>query len=347
MSRKDSKNSHYLALCDISPEEFSKLTMGSYRKIFGEVFTSDEWRIDQLAVGNHCPHQKEANEKYSDYYERLKKLWGKSGQVEEIHRRWKAKHRNGVLERDYKQRIYQQLKELMNSHFLHKDYIDTGIPIEDCEQACKDLKSEELGCLLEEVEGADWKYALISRHLRKPDEKHLLCDAENVGFYINDMREKLNWDDVEAFFRFDTFMNLVYIDMGIISDDEEEHHSDGPSDEESAVNEFVSKLCKLADDVYREWNDKEVQLGGRQGMVKVTIKLDELKNHIEQEKTNNFDDLALYCYPPTSKTKVNFCKYVAQLHKSDYFGKLPKNKLAEKIALIVGLSPGYVQGCLV
>lgn len=347
MSRKDSKKNVYIALCDMSPKVFKKAVMVEYRKAFGDSLISDEWRIDQLAEGNHCPPPKEDNEGYSEYCERLRKLWGKSGQVDETHRRWKDKHRNGVLERDYKLRIHKQLMELMNSHFLRNDYIDTGIPTEDCEQACKDLKAEKLDSLLEEVEGADWKYALISRHLRKPREKHLLFDAENVGFYINDLREKLNWDDVEAFFRFDTFMNLVYVDMGVISDGEEENLPDDTLNEERAVEEFVNKIYNLVDDVYQKWNGKTVQLGGRRGFVEVTIKRDELKKHIEQEKNNDFDELSQLCYPLTTKAKIDFCKYVAQLYKDGYFGKLPKNKLAESVGPIVGLTTGTVQGHLV
>ena len=38
-----------------------------------------------------------------------------------------------------------------------------------------------------EIEGADWKYALLSQQLRKPNEKRVLVDENRSGFYIDAM----------------------------------------------------------------------------------------------------------------------------------------------------------------
>ena len=44
------------------------------------------------------------------------------------------------------------------------------------------------------------------------------------------------------------------------------------------------------------------------------------------------------CYPESGKTKLNVCRYVVQLQKENYFGKLPSKELAKILAPIVGLS---------
>ena len=171
-----------------------------------------------LATKDSLP-QKKNDEDYTAYYNRLKELWGKDKQVKETHERWKTKHRNGVLERDFKQRAFIQLRELLLSGFLRNDFIETGMPPQDCEQAKQKLTEKGWEELLK-VEGADWKFALLCRHLLVKTEQRLLCDKDNVGYYINDMRKRLKWDGVEAFFRFDTYMQLVYDDLAALEDDE-------------------------------------------------------------------------------------------------------------------------------
>lgn len=183
------------------------------------------------APDNHPPKKKN-NESEEDYYLRLRDMWGQSLKVKEIHERWKSHHRNGILERDLKQRIYIQLKELLASDFLQNDYIETGMTNEDCADARQRLKDEGWDNLLEVIDGADWKLALLCRHLLEPSEYLLICDASNVGYYISEMQAKLNWCDVEAFFRFDTYMQLVYEDMDALEDDVDfEDEDEGEEDD--------------------------------------------------------------------------------------------------------------------
>jgi hypothetical protein len=307
--------------------------------------------IDRPENSDSLPPQKEADEDDSAYFNRLRKLWGKDFQVKETHQRWKAKHLNGVLERDLKRRIFIQLKELLKSGFLRNDYIETGMPEEDCKEAREWLGQEGWAGLLEEVDGAVWKLALLLRHLLKVKPVHcLLCDAGNVGFYISDMRERLRWEDVEAFFRFDIYMHLVYEDLNKLNDVEACNHEGGSNDlehqKDKAVSDFVNKICQLADNVYSAWNGKEVNLGGRKGSATIVIKRDELKAHVKHARSENFEDLAELCFPPQADNKQKLCKYVAQLKQMGFLGNLPKKKLAEILAPIVGLKPGTVQGIL-
>lgn len=171
--------------------------------------------------------QKKDNEEYSAYFLRLRNMWGQESKVRETHNRWMDKHRRtgGPYERDFKQRIYIQLKELFKSNFLRNDYIDTPMPPEDCAHARQRLTDEDWDSLQEEVDGADWKLALLNRHLLKSEE-YFLCDEDNVGYYISDVRKKLTWDDLEAFFRFDTFTRLVYEELDALEDDEDEEEEE-------------------------------------------------------------------------------------------------------------------------
>ena len=318
---------------------------------FNDVALPSDDTIDRPENSDSLPPQKEADEDYSAYFNRLRKLWGKVFQVEETHQRWKTKHLNGVQERDLKRRIFIQLQELLKSGFLRNDYIETGMPEEDCKKAKEWLRREGWAGLLEEVDGAVWKLALLLRHLLKVKPVHcLLCDAGNVGFYISDMRERLRWEDVEAFFRFDTYMRLVYEDLNKLNDVEACNHRGGSNDleqqKERAVSDFVNKICQLADNVYSAWNGKEVNLGGQMGLAEVVVKRDELKSFIQNEQSKKFDELAERCFPSQAANKRKFCEYVKQLYETGFFGKLTKKELAKILAPIVGLAPGTVQGNL-
>lgn len=338
---------------DVSDKDFTESLGKKYeeiRRAFIHGLLSDDKIDQQSADGNHPP-QKKADQDCTAYLECLRNYWGHTVQVMDTHERWKAKHRNGVLERDLRQRIIIQLRELLKSGFLRKDYIETGMPEEDCKDARQWLKDEGLASQLGEIEGADWKLALLRRHLLQEQAMHcLLCAADNVGFYISEMQERLHWEDVEAFFRFDTYMHLVYEDMCKLNDEEESNQSRGARDSEQqkleAVKTFVGKILQLADDVYNAWNGKEANLGGRMGSATIVIKRDELKAYVKLAQSKNFEELAECCFPPKADNKLKFCKYVAQLYKRGYFGKLPKKELAKILAPIVELKPGTVQGNL-
>lgn len=334
----------------LGDKKFEELAEILRRSVFDGVLPSND-TIDQPVNDDSLPPQKEADEDDSAYFNRLCKLWGKVVQVEDTHQRWKAKHLNGVQERDLKRRIFIQLQELLKSGFLRNDYIETGMPDEDCKGALQWLKREGWDVLQQEVDGADWKLALLFRHLLKQRPGHcLLCDAGNVGFYISDMRERLRWEDVEAFFRFDTYMHLVYEDLNKLNDVKEGNQGESSNysqqQKERAVSEFVNKICQLADNVHSVWNEKTVNLGGRMGSAVVVIKRDELKAHIQKEQSKNYDDLAERCFPPQAANKRKLCEYVKQLYEAGYFGKLPKKELAIILAPIVELAPGTVQGNL-
>lgn len=352
MKDKDNKFfiSYNLPQNPLGDKSFDEITEILRRSLFGVALPSED-TIDRPVNSDSLPPQKEADEDDSAYFNRLRKLWGKVFQVEETHQRWKTKHLNGVQERDLKRRIFIQLQELLKSGFLRNDYIETGMPEEDCKKAKEWLRQEGWAGLLEEVDGAVWKLALLLRHLLKVKPVHcLLCDAGNVGFYISDMRERLRWEDVEAFFRFDTYMHLVYEDLNKLNDVEACNHRGGSNDleqqKERAVSDFVNKICQLADNVYSAWNGKEVNLGGQMGLAEVVVKRDELKTFIQNEQSKQFDELAERCFPPQAANKRKFCEYVKQLYEAGFLGKLTKKELAKILAPIVGLKPGTVQGIL-
>lgn len=350
--KKDNKIiiSYNLPQNSLGDKSFDDIAEILRRRFIDVVLPSDD-TIDRPVNNDSLPPQKEADENNSAYFNRLRKLWGKVFQVEETHQRWKAKHLNGVQERDLKRRIFIQLRELLKSGFLRNDYIETGMPDEDCKKAKEWLRHEGWTGLLEEVDGAVWKLALLLRHLLKVKPVHcLLCDAGNVGFYISDMRERLRWEDVEAFFHFDTYMHLVYEDMNKLNDVETCNHKGGANDleqqKEKAVSDFVNKICQLADNVYSAWNGKEVNLGGQMGLAEVVVKRDELKAYIQNEQSKKFDELAERCFPPKAANKRKLCEYVKQLYDAGYFGKLTKKELAKILAPIVELGSGTVQGNL-
>lgn len=316
---------------DVSDKDLTESLGKKYEEIrrafFHGLFSDD--KIDQQSADGNHPPQKEADQDCTAYLECLRNYWGHTVQVMDTHERWRAKHRNGVLERDLRQRIFIQLRELLKSGFLRNDYIETGMPEEDCKDARQWLKKEGLASQLGEIEGADWKLALLRRHLLKEQSMHcLLCDADNVGFYISEMHERLCWEDVEAFFRFDTYMHLVYEDMSKLNDEAENNHSGGTKDlqqmKQEAVEKFVGKVLQLADDVYNAWNGKEANLGGHKGSATIVIKRDELKAHVKLAQSKNFDDLAELCYPPQADNKKNFVSMSPNYMRRAILGSCPR-----------------------
>lgn len=138
--KKDKNSKVFISVSipkDVSDKDFTESLGNKYfeiRRAFFHGLLSDDKIDQQSADGNHPP-QKEADQDCTAYLECLRNYWGHTIQVMDTHERWKAKHRNGVLERDLRQRIFIQLRELLKSGFLRKDYIETGMPEEDCKDA--------------------------------------------------------------------------------------------------------------------------------------------------------------------------------------------------------------------
>lgn len=114
--------------------------------------------------------------------------------------------------------------------------------------------------------------------------------------------------------------------------------------EQKAVSDFVDKVIMLVSIAYEKWNNQRVSPGVHKPEVHIVIKKEELIKHIQDKMKNEFEDLSELCYPQF--TKKLFCKYVSQLQRADFFGKLPNNLLADILAPIVNLSPGTAKNYL-
>ena len=289
-------------------------------------------------------------ENCADYFRRLMSEWSfRAEEAAQVHEQWKRrlKEVGGPRESDCKRRLFFALRELMDSGFLRSDYIDTGMPQEDCERALEELR--ELGFeQLCQKEGADWKFALLTRHLRKQGESRVMIDERMAGFYIDEMREQISDDAAEAFFRFTTFIRLAYQELDNLNAAKPKPKNKGAdlSPEQEAVNDFVDKIIRLVNVVYDKHHGKMMVPGVRQAEVKVVVLRDDLINKMEMDKAHKFDDLKEWCYPVDGKSKEKLCQYVLRLYRKDYFGRLPKNKLSEELAPIVGLKPRYVANLL-
>ncbi len=249
----------------------------------------------------------------------------------------------GVRESDCKRRIFIVLQELMDSAFLKNDYIDTGMPKEDCRRALQELKEHGFQELCQ-MDGADWKFALLTRHLRKQGESRVIVDEHMAGFYIDEVREQIPEEAAEAFFRFATLTRLAYQELDQIKPTRKKDEDLTP--EQKAVEDFVGKIISLVESAYEKYNGKMVSPSVNQAEVKVTILKDDLISLMEIKKKSKFDELLALCYPVNGQSKARFCKYVSKLQRKNYFGKLPNNLLAELLAPIVGLKEGSVKNYL-
>ena len=286
-----------------------------------------------------------SDEDYGAYYARLQSASYRAGEAVKTHETWKRRLMmgSGVTEQQCMQRILMVLRELLKSDFLLNDYIDTGVPKDDRKRAVHELQSFRFEELVE-IEGADWKYALLSQQLRKPNEKRVIVDEDRSGFYIDEMRERLTDDALETFLWFATLTRLAYQEMSHLkpatTDDEDK------TPEQRAVEAFVDKIIRLANSAYEEYNGKMVSPGVNQAKVMIVIEKDKLARRMQSKMKSNFEELKDLCYPEDSQTKIRFCLYVRQLQRDNYFGKLPKQLLAELFAPIVGLSSGSVKNYL-
>lgn len=285
-----------------------------------------------------------STEDYGTYYARLLSISYRAGEAIKIHETWKRRLMmgSGVREVDCKQRILVVLSELLRSDFLCNDYIDTGVPKDDRERAVQEIRSLGFEELLE-IDGADWKYALLSQQMRRPKEKRVLMDENRAGFYIDEMRENLTDEAVEVFLWFATMTRLAYKELDQIVPVK---NKDARTPEQIAVDDFVGKIISLAQSAYEEYNGKMVSPGVNQAEVEITVLKDDLISLMEIKKKSKFDELKALCYPVNGQSKARFCKYVSQLQRKDYFGKLPNNLLAGLLAPIVGLREGSVKNYL-
>ena len=286
-----------------------------------------------------------SGEDYGAYYARLLGASYRASEAVKIHETWKRRLMmgSGVREVDCKQRILVVLRELLKSDFLRNDYIDTGVPKDDRKRAVQDIRALNFEELLE-IEGADWKYALLSQQMRKPEEERVLVDENRAGFYIDEMHEKLSDEDVEVFLWFATLTRLAYQELDQVKPAKKKDVDKTP--EQKAVEDFVGKIITLVESAYENYNGKMVSPGVNQAEVEIIIAKDKLTSRMQSKKESDFDELLALCYPVNGKTKARLCQYVRQLRRDDYFGKLPNNLLAELLAPIVGLKEGSVKNYL-
>ena len=289
-------------------------------------------------------------EDYGTYYARLLASSYRAGEALKTHETWKRRLSmgSGVRAKDCRHRIFVVLGELLKSGFLLNDYFDTGVPKDDRVRAAQELKSLGYGELLE-IDGADWKYGLLSQQLRKPGEKRVLADRDKASFYIDEMHDKLSDEALECFIWFDTMTRLAYEEL-------ERLESDGGTDEEDpdskltpkqkALKNFVKIILSLGEAVYKEWNGKSIAPAVHQAEVEIVIKRDDLKKYMLGQMNKNSDELASWCYPETSKSRPQLCRYVRMLQDRGYFGKLPNEQIAEALAPLLKLKVGTVTNYL-
>lgn len=116
--------------------------------------------------------------------------------------------------------------------------------------------------------------------------------------------------------------------------------------EVKAVETFTNIIIQLVNEAYNKWNNQRVSLGANKPEAHIVIQREELIKHIQEKKKNSFEELKDVCYPESGKTKLNVCRYIVQLQKENYFGKLPSKELARILAPIVGLTEGTVTNYL-
>ncbi len=158
--------------------------------------------------------QRQDGETDGAYFQRLLAESQKAREARQLHETWKRRHLNGLRPQDYEHRLLLVLGELLRSGFLCADYYDTGLPAADRQQATEELQQRGYGELCQ-ISGSDWKYALLRQLLCQPGTQRFIINEDNAGFYLTEMYSQLTWGDAEAFFRFLTFLQLVYNDLDL------------------------------------------------------------------------------------------------------------------------------------
>ncbi len=221
-----------------------------------------------------------ADEDYAAYFRRLIRGWSDEAKKAEVaHQRWRKllEHSGGVSLSFCRQRILYVLRELFDSAFLKDDYIDTGMPREDCEQAINDLNRLGYDELCQ-MEGADWKFAMLTRFLLKSDVDYVMVDENKAGYYINNVREEITETAAEAFFRFATFARLVHEEMEKM----EEYGNVSDSLFDLCFNKMLADIKPLRKYVFPNYDENYDKL------LKALLNVGKLKEKFQKVAPNKF-----------------------------------------------------------
>lgn len=273
-----------------------------------------------------------------DCYPFARRCWfGISKDIDEDHNRWMERIFKEPTQERIKNRIKILLEALLRSDFLSKEYADSiGIPPKEIAEARQELKECGFDEHLDNIDGADWKYALLTKYIGAPVKSGETAPPSRVRWYMSEAH--ISNEAALAYFRYVVLVQRAYEELDRLQFEDWGEH-DNRSLEEKAVNEFVDMLNKLAQDCYVEWNDKEVSQGGHLPLAKVTINPDALKAFLEKEE--NYEELKQLCYPVTPHTNQNKMQYLAKIREK-FFGKLPKRYIAKKAEPIFGLKQTYI-----
>lgn len=235
-------------------------------------------------------------------------------------------------------RIKKLLGDLLQSDFLSREYADSiGIPPEEIAEARDELKKRKYDELLE-IDGADWKVALLTKYLGEPLESGKTAPPERVRWYMSEA--KISNEGALAYYKYVTLVQQAYEELERLSSDSANENGaghDSRSLEEKAVDEFIDMINRLADKCYADWNGKMCPQGGRKQDVTVVIKRDELKAFMKNERKDNFEELKAI-FSSKGKAARKQCKYIGSLREKGYFGKLTKKELAQVAGPILKLT---------
>ena len=110
--------------------------------------------------------------------------------------------------------------------------------------------------------------------------------------------------------------------------------------EQEEVIKLIDKAKQLSKRLFEEWNDKKVPVGAHKPEAIIKIDCSGLAEYLENESKEHFDELVEFCYPPSGNDRKKFVVFISELRDKGFFGKLPNNLIAKKLAPIVGLKVG-------
>ena len=242
-------------------------------KTINKAVVATPWIAETLYESSPLPTIGE-HESETDYFCRLLEQSERAKEAMKIHETWKRRHMNGLRELDCKQRILIVLGELLKSGFLRYDWFDTGIPKEDRELAAQELREQGFEELLQ-TEGAEWKFALLGQ-LRNQEESRIVIEPHKAGFYICEMYDKLNREDVEAFCRFFTFTRLAYQETDLLKKENKDRQW------EQCITKMISDLEPLHEHVVSDFIDIY------DSVLTDILRMDDLQKKIKQVSPNTF-----------------------------------------------------------
>lgn len=268
-----------------------------------------------------------------DLYPNARQYWfGLSEDIVEDHNQWME----CIFKKPNKTRIYNRIKkllgDLLRSDFLNKEYADfIGIPPEEIDEARQELKDFGFDEHLDNIDGADWKYALLTKYIGEPVKGGETALPSRVRWYI--CKAHISNEAALAYFRYVALVQRAFEEL--------DTPIDALSEVKKAIDDFTDKLIQIAQVCYEEWNDKEVSQGGHLPRVKAVIKPNELKDFLEKEKKENYKELKQLCYPIKKNNNHVQMEYIAKIRER-FFGKLPKSYIAQKAEPIFGLKQTYI-----